>query len=182
VTVGAAGTSLAVDVYVRESAGGTTLSGQGLNTAGVLLTTSTPAGGARVLADGDIVGNVTAGGFSNTGPLFYVRDASYEGDAARHRLTVADNPGEFVLSGGAGGHILVGTFTFAIEGPGAGTITASEVPDDTYNTLSDGSPIVVSNAVLNFAPVPEPAYLLPLAAFGLYVARPGDRFLTHTRM
>lgn len=169
VTTGSLGSTLPVSVYIRET--GTTLNTLGMNTAGALLTTSTPAAGARVLADGDIVGNVGAAGFSNTGAGFYVREAAFSGNPAQHRLTVADNLGESVVSGGANGRILVGTYTFTVEGSTPGVITASEVPGDTYNTLSNGTPIVVAPATLSFTPVPEPAALLALATTGLLVAR-----------
>jgi hypothetical protein len=152
-TLLATGQTAPVQVYLHESAPGTTLATQKLFSFGVRV--NTPGGVAAVQSTSDIVQNPAF-------DLVNIRQA----DANSARLDAAAFTNPFV-GPDALGSILLGTFTVTATKGGSATFATADPDPNASNTATGTGTVLdsqIQNASLTVTVVPEPSTLLLVGA------------------
>jgi hypothetical protein len=169
------GSTVGVQIYLKETNGGTILSTQKLFSAGVQVTFNSPSGVAAVLAPSSIQSNPAFDDFNPT------TDRSTSATSAK--LTEAVTNISNSVAPDSQNRILFGAFTFTGQSVGTVTITATRfnpAPDDRIIT---GAGTVLDALIPNGSAqinvlgtaTPEPGSLLLASLAGLALAGGGAR-------
>jgi hypothetical protein len=178
------GSTVDVQIYLKETNGGTILSTQGLFSAGVQVQFNNPSGVAAVLP---LAAENTVSAGVHVNPQF--NDAgSYSGPVTASNAKISEavvNPNNSVFPAADGlNRILFGSFTFTGQSAGTVTITATRynpAPDVRIVTgTGNGLDALVPNGsaqitVLGGTATPEPGSLLLASLAGLGLAGGGIR-------
>lgn len=172
------GSTVDVQIYLKETNGGTVLATQGLFGAGVQVTFNSPTGVAAVLSTSDITLNNGAAAFNDAAPQ-KVQSSTSAG------FTEATDISHFVFPD-ALNRILFGSFKFTGQSEGSVTITAMRFappPSDNIITGQNPGGIALDSLVPNGSAqitvlgtaTPEPGSLLLASMAGMGLASYGVR-------
>jgi hypothetical protein len=169
----AVGATVDVQIYLKETNGGTILATQKLFGAGVQVTFNSPSGVAAVSSSANIAPNTA---FNDAG--------SYKTPVTSASAKVSEaTDGSVFVAPDALNRILFGTFTFTGQAPGTVTLTAlrfNPAPDDriitgTGNVLDGLVPSGTAQISVLGTATPEPGSLLLAGIAGMALTSYGAR-------